>query len=122
MTTATLAIAPQVNLTPNKITFPGSLFVLHQSFEPAGDQAQAIDKLSEGIDDGLSYQTLLGVTGSGKTYTMANVIARIGRPAIIMAPNKTLRPSSIRKCASFFRKTPLSTSSLTTITTSRKRM
>src|SRR5204862_3826363 len=90
LTTATLAIAPEVHPPPNKSTFPGSLFVLHQSFEPAGDQAQAIDKLSEGIDDGLSYQTLLGVTGSGKTYTMANVIARIGRPAIIMAPNKTL--------------------------------
>jgi excinuclease ABC subunit B len=102
MTTATLAIAPQVNLTPNKITFPGSLFVLHQSFEPAGDQAQAIDKLSEGIDDGLSYQTLLGVTGSGKTYTMANVIARIGRPAIIMAPNKTLAAQLYSEMREFF--------------------
>src|SRR6478609_4905149 len=102
MTTATLAIAPEVNLPPNKITFPGSLFVLHQSFEPAGDQAQAIDKLSEGIDDGLSYQTLLGVTGSGKTYTMANVIARIGRPAIIMAPNKTLAAQLYSEMREFF--------------------
>ena len=102
MTTATLAIAPEVNLPPNKITFPGSLFVLHQSFEPAGDQAQAIDKLSEGIDDGLSYQTLLGVTGSGKTYTMANVIARIGRPVIIMAPNKTLAAQLYSEMREFF--------------------
>src|SRR5436189_1309437 len=102
MTTATLSIAPAVNLTPNKITFPGSLFVLHQSFEPAGDQEQAIDKLSEGIDDGLSYQTLLGVTGSGKTYTMANVIARIGRPAIIMAPNKTLAAQLYSEMREFF--------------------
>ena len=62
------------------LTFPGSPFRLHQPFLPAGDQPEAIDKLTEGINDGLMYQTLLGVTGSGKTYTMANVIARIGRP------------------------------------------
>ena len=72
------------------VTFPGSPFKLHQSFRPAGDQPQAIDKLVEGLSDGLAYQTLLGVTGSGKTYTMANVIARTGRPALVIAPNKTL--------------------------------
>ena len=72
------------------VTFPNSPFKLHQPFLPAGDQPQAIDKLVEGINDGLAFQTLLGVTGSGKTYTMANVIARIGRPALILAPNKTL--------------------------------
>ena len=72
------------------VTFPNSPFKLHQPFLPAGDQPQAIDKLVEGISDGLAFQTLLGVTGSGKTYTMANVIARIGRPALILAPNKTL--------------------------------
>ncbi len=72
------------------VTFPNSPFKLHQPFQPAGDQPQAIDKLVEGINDGLAFQTLLGVTGSGKTYTMANVIARIGRPALILAPNKTL--------------------------------
>jgi excinuclease ABC subunit B len=72
------------------LTFPGSPFRLHQPFLPAGDQPDAIDKLTEGIRDGLAYQTLLGVTGSGKTYTMANVIARIGRPALVLAPNKTL--------------------------------
>jgi excinuclease ABC subunit B len=71
-------------------TFPNSPFKLHQPFLPAGDQPQAIEKLVEGINDGLAFQTLLGVTGSGKTYTMAHVIARIGRPALILAPNKTL--------------------------------
>ncbi len=71
-------------------TFPDSPFRLHLPFQPAGDQPQAIAKLVEGIHDGLQFQTLLGVTGSGKTFTTANVIARIGRPAIIMAPNKTL--------------------------------
>ena len=72
------------------VTFPDSPYELHQPFPPAGDQPEAIDKLVEGIEDGLSFQTLLGVTGSGKTYTMANVIARTGRPAIVFAPNKTL--------------------------------
>ena len=72
------------------VTFPESPFRLHQPFLPAGDQPQAIEKLLEGLADGLAFQTLLGVTGSGKTYTMANVIARSGRPALILAPNKTL--------------------------------
>ena len=71
-------------------TFPNSPFKLHQPFLPAGDQPHAIEKLVEGINDGLAFQTLLGVTGSGKTYTMAHVIARIGRSALILAPNKTL--------------------------------
>jgi len=72
------------------LTFPDSPFRLAQEFVPAGDQPEAIDKLVGGIRDGLSYQTLLGVTGSGKTFTMANVIARLGRPALVLAPNKTL--------------------------------
>src|SRR5438046_2698306 len=72
------------------VTFPNSPFELHQPFPPAGDQPEAIAKLVEGIEDGLAFQTLLGVTGSGKTYTMANVIARTGRPALVLAPNKTL--------------------------------
>jgi len=72
------------------VTFPNSPYELHQPFAPAGDQPQAIEKLIEGLGDGLSFQTLLGVTGSGKTYTMANVIARTGRPALVLAPNKTL--------------------------------
>src|ERR1039457_6335705 len=71
-------------------TFSNSPYSLHQPFEPAGDQPEAIAHLVEGIRDGLSFQTLLGVTGSGKTFTMANVIAQIGRPAIVFAPNKTL--------------------------------
>ena len=71
-------------------TYPGSPFRLNQMFPPAGDQPEAIEKLIEGINDGLVFQTLLGVTGSGKTYTVANVIARLGRPALVLAPNKTL--------------------------------
>jgi excinuclease ABC subunit B len=72
------------------LTFPDSPYELHQPFAPAGDQPEAIDKLVEGLSDGLAFQTLLGVTGSGKTFTMANVIARTGRPALVLAPNKTL--------------------------------
>ena len=71
-------------------TFAGSPFRLYLPFEPAGDQPEAIARLIGGLDDGLSFQTLLGVTGSGKTFTMANVIARTGRPALVLAPNKTL--------------------------------
>src|SRR5689334_20281741 len=84
------------------LTFPGSPFRLHQPFMPAGDQPEAIAKLTEGLNDGLMYQTLLGVTGSGKTYTMANVIARIGRPALIMAPNKTLAAQLYSEMREFF--------------------
>src|SRR5881409_68103 len=72
------------------VTFPNSPYQLYQPYQAAGDQPEAIDKLIEGIEDGLAFQTLLGVTGSGKTYTMANVIARTGRPALVLAPNKTL--------------------------------
>ena len=72
------------------VTFPNSAYRLHQPFQPAGDQPEAIEKLVDGVKSGMRFQTLLGVTGSGKTYTMANVIARLGRPAIVMAPNKTL--------------------------------
>ena len=84
------------------VTFPNSPYKLHQSFEPAGDQPEAIAKLVEGIMDGLAYQTLLGVTGSGKTFTMANVIARLGRPAIIIAPNKTLAAQLYAEMREFF--------------------
>ena len=73
-----------------------------QRLEPAGDQPQAIVKLVEGIEDGLKYQTLLGVTGSGKTYTMAHVIARLGRPALVMAPNKTLAAQLYSEFREFF--------------------
>lgn len=83
-------------------TYPNSPFKLHQPFEPAGDQPGAIAQLLEGLSDGLSYQTLLGVTGSGKTYTMANVIAQSGRPAIIMAHNKTLAAQLYSEMREFF--------------------
>ena len=84
------------------VTFQNSPFELHQPFPPSGDQPEAIDRLVEGIEDGLSYQTLLGVTGSGKTYTMANVIARLGRPAIVFAPNKTLAAQLYSEFREFF--------------------
>jgi excinuclease ABC subunit B len=86
------------------IEFPNSPYHLYQPFPPAGDQPTAIAGLVEGIDDGLSFQTLLGVTGSGKTFTMANVIARTGRPAIIFAPNKTLAAQLYSEFREFFPK------------------
>ena len=93
-------IAPAA--TVGVVTFPGSPYRLHQPFHPAGDQPTAIEQLVEGLGDGLSFQTLLGVTGSGKTYTMANVIARTGRPAIVMAPNKTLAAQLYSEFKEFF--------------------
>ncbi|MFM2108455.1 MAG: excinuclease subunit UvrB, partial [Pseudomonadota bacterium] len=84
------------------VTFPDSPFRLYQPFEPAGDQPAAIEQLVEGVRDGLSFQTLLGVTGSGKTFTMANVIARLGRPAIVFAPNKTLAAQLYSEFRDFF--------------------
>jgi excinuclease ABC subunit B len=87
---------------PALVTFPGSPYKLFRPFEPAGDQPEAIKQLVEGLNDGLQYQTLLGVTGSGKTYTMANVIAQTGRPAIVMAPNKTLAAQLYSEFREFF--------------------
>jgi excinuclease ABC subunit B len=84
------------------VSFPGSPFQLYQPFPPAGDQPEAISRLVEGLADGLSYQTLLGVTGSGKTYTMAHVIARTGRPALVLAPNKTLAAQLYAEMREFF--------------------
>ena len=89
------------------VSFEGSPFRLHQPFPPAGDQPDAIAKLVEGLEDGLSFQTLLGVTGSGKTYTMANVIAQTGRPALILAPNKTLAAQFATELREFFPDTAL---------------
>ena len=85
-----------------RVTFPNSPYSLEQLFEPAGDQPTAIATLVDGIDSGLQFQTLLGVTGSGKTFTMANVIARTGRPAIVMAPNKTLAAQLYSEFREFF--------------------
>ncbi|TXL62417.1 excinuclease ABC subunit UvrB [Zeimonas arvi] len=84
------------------VSFPGSPFQLYQPFPPAGDQPEAIARLIEGIQDGLSFQTLLGVTGSGKTFTMANVIAQLGRPALVLAPNKTLAAQLYAEMREFF--------------------
>jgi len=84
------------------VTFPGSPFELFQHYPPAGDQPEAIQSLVEGVQDGEMFQTLLGVTGSGKTYTMANVIARLGRPAIVFAPNKTLAAQLYSEFREFF--------------------
>ena len=95
---------PQPETAGEFVSFPDSPFQLFQPYPPAGDQPAAIDKLVEGIEEGLSYQTLLGVTGSGKTFTMANVIARIGRPAIVFAPNKTLAAQLYSEFREFFPK------------------
>jgi excinuclease ABC subunit B len=93
------------DLDPAKfVCFPGSPYQLYQPFAPAGDQPGAIDALVEGVEDGLTFQTLLGVTGSGKTFTMANVIARTGRPAIVFAPNKTLAAQLYSEFREFFPK------------------
>ena len=84
------------------LAFPNSPFKLHQPYPPAGDQPEAIAKLVEGMHDGLAFQTLLGVTGSGKTFTMANVIAQLGRPALVLAPNKTLAAQLYSEFREFF--------------------
>ena len=86
------------------VHFPDSPFALFQPYPPSGDQPEAIAKLVEGVRDGEAFQTLLGVTGSGKTFTMANVIARLGRPAIIFAPNKTLAAQLYSEFREFFPK------------------
>ena len=86
------------------VSFPNSPFELFMPYPPAGDQPEAIRQLVEGLSDGEVFQTLLGVTGSGKTFTMANVIARMGRPAIIFAPNKTLAAQLYSEFREFFPK------------------
>ncbi len=95
MTDLALATSPTIR-------YDGSPFLLHRPYQPAGDQPQAIDALVAGVEDGLSFQTLLGVTGSGKTYTMANAIARLGRPALVLAPNKTLAAQLYAEMREFF--------------------
>ena len=103
MTTPSASISELASETASKVvTFDGSPFRLHQPFPPAGDQPVAIEQLIAGLGDGLSFQTLLGVTGSGKTYTMANVIARSGRPALVLAPNKTLAAQLYAEFKEFF--------------------
>jgi excinuclease ABC subunit B len=87
---------------PRFVSYPDSPFQLYQPYPPGGDQPHAIDLLEQGIRDGLMHQTLLGVTGSGKTFTMANVIARMGRPAVLLAPNKTLAAQLYAEMREFF--------------------
>src|SRR5215208_2416314 len=94
----------QEKKTGEFVSFPDSPFELFLPYPPAGDQPTAIEKLVEGVRDGEVYQTLLGVTGSGKTFTMANVIARLGRPAIVFAPNKTLAAQLYSEFREFFPK------------------
>src|SRR6201746_2114950 len=96
--------AQQHEKTGTFLTFPDSPFELFQPYPPAGDQPTAIAKLVEGVQDGEVYQTLLGRNGSGKTFTMANVIARLGRPAIVFAPNKTLAAQLYSEFREFFPK------------------
>src|SRR5688572_7471801 len=98
------ALIPEPAARPRlaPLVFPDSPYRLHRAFDPAGDQPEAIEKLTEGLRDGLAYQTLLGVTGSGKTYTMAHVIARLGRPALILAHNKTLAAQLYSEMREFF--------------------
>jgi len=86
------------------VSYPGSPYQLFQPYPPAGDQPTAIAQLVDGLHDGLSFQTLLGVTGSGKTFTMANVIAQMGKPAIVFAPNKTLAAQLYAEFREFFPK------------------
>ena len=95
-------LAPAMAVEGEFVSFPDSPFELFMPYAPAGDQPVAIQQLVEGVKDGLSFQTLLGVTGSGKTFTMANVIARLGRPAIVFAPNKTLAAQLYSEFRVFF--------------------
>jgi excinuclease ABC subunit B len=86
-----------------------SSFRLTAGFEPQGDQARAIDELTRGVEQGDRFQTLLGVTGSGKTFTMANVIARTNRPALIISHNKTLAAQLFAEFRAFFPTSPTPT-------------
>jgi len=101
---ASAASVPGREVKPGFVEYPDSPFQLYQPYPPAGDQPAAIDGLTQGVEDGLMFQTLLGVTGSGKTYTMANVIARMGRPALVLAPNKTLAAQLYAEMREFFPK------------------
>ncbi|MES2384637.1 MAG: excinuclease ABC subunit UvrB [Pseudomonadota bacterium] len=102
-----IEVMPEASTAPAEgefVRFPDSPFELFMPYPPAGDQPVAIEQLVEGINDGEVFQTLLGVTGSGKTFTMANVIARLGRPAIVFAPNKTLAAQLYSEFREFFPK------------------
>lgn len=100
--TTSLTDLSHCNMPPGFISYPNSPFQLYQPYPPAGDQPKAIFELVEGVNDGLSFQTLLGVTGSGKTFTIANLIAQTGRPALVLAPNKTLAAQLYAEMREFF--------------------
>ncbi len=103
--TETVSLYPSTSPEPPEgefVRFADSPFELFMPYPPAGDQPEAIRQLVEGVNDGEVFQTLLGVTGSGKTFTMANVIARLGRPAIVFAPNKTLAAQLYSEFREFF--------------------
>lgn len=91
-----------VCISPAGSKFMSKPFKLHSEFKPAGDQPEAIRKLEEGLENGLAHQTLLGVTGSGKTFTVANVIADLNRPTMVLAPNKTLAAQLYGEMKEFF--------------------
>ena len=95
-------------------------FKLVSDYKPQGDQATAIESLGRGVHDREQHQVLLGVTGSGKTYTMAKVIEAVNRPTLVMAHNKTLQPSFITNSRASFPATPSNISCLTTTITSPK--
>ncbi|WP_090131509.1 excinuclease ABC subunit UvrB [Limnohabitans sp. Rim11] len=99
-----LEAVPYVAPEGKFVQYEGSPFELYQPYPPAGDQPTAIEGLVEGLNDGEVFQTLLGVTGSGKTFTMANVIAQMGKPAIVFAPNKTLAAQLYSEFREFFPK------------------
>ena len=104
---ASLGVVPHATISTGNeagkfVSYPDSPFQLYQPYPPAGDQPRAIDLLEQGMRDGLMSQTLLGVTGSGKTFTMANIIARLGRPAVVLAPNKTLAAQLYAEMREFF--------------------
>src|SRR5690606_32611252 len=85
-----------------EVPMSDSLFKLETRYTPAGDQPEAIRQMVEGLEAGLSHQTLLGVTGSGKTFSIANVIAQVQRPTMVLAPNKTLAAQLYGEFKAFF--------------------
>lgn len=98
------------------------MFKLHSEYKPTGDQPQAIEYLSNGIKEGKKFQTLLGVTGSGKTFTMANIIEKVQRPTLVLAHNKTLAGQLYSEFKEFFLKIMLSTLYHITTITNQKRI
>ena len=97
-------------------------FKIHSKYKPTGDQPEAIEKLAQGFVDGKKFQTLLGVTGSGKTFTMANIVEKLQKPTLVIAHNKTLAAQLYSEFKEFFPKMQLSILFPTTITISQKHM